>query len=440
MSFESAYALHVAGDLTGAEAAYRHLMEEDPGQMGARHCLGVLLHQKGQSGQGIALILEALERDPGHASRYNDFGNVLAAVGDLDNAVSMFLLSLQVSPGDANVWNNLGAVLYRRKALDEAGQAFRQALACQPGFVPAMTHLANLLTDLGQEEEASLYACQAFLQPPLDGKSSRMLGIACYRLGRIEEAAAHYRQWLELEPGHPVARHLLAACSQQNVPDRAPDDFLVRMFDDMADEFDRKLTEKLDYRGPGIMARSLARVIEPAGRLNVLDAGCGTGLAAPLLKPFARKLVGVDLSSGMLACARKHEEYDALEQAELTDYLAAHPGTFDLVAMVDTLIYFGDLTRVLELTARALTPEGWLGFTVEAVSLDRAPVGYCLDPGGRYRHAPEYLEKVLGESGFVLERMEEVALRSEFCRPAPGLAVLARVGGTASGRMGFSAP
>ena len=431
MSFESAYALHASGDLAGAEAAYRHLMEEDPGHMGARHCLGVLLHQKGQSGPGIALILEALEREPGHASRYNDFGNVLAAVGDLENAVSMFLLALQVRPRDANVWNNLGAVLYRRKAFDEAVQAFRQALECQPGFVPAMTHLASLLTEIGQEEEASLYACRAFLQPPLEGKSPQMLGIACYRLGLIEEAARHYRSWLEVEPDHPVARYLLAACSQQDVPERAPDDFLIRTFDGMADEFDRKLTEKLDYRGPEIVARLLAGILEPKGEMSVLDAGCGTGLAASVLKPFARRLAGVDLSPGMLARAREHEEYDELEQSELTDYLDAHPGTFDLVVMVDTLIYFGGLEHVLALTAKALAPEGWLGFTVEVVSLQRAPGGYCLDPGGRFRHTPEYLESLLKASGFVLERMDEVVLRSEFCKPTSGLAVLARMGSTA---------
>ena len=37
---------------------------------------------------------------------------------------------------------------------------------------------------------------------------------------------------------------------------------------------------------------------------RVLDAGCGTGLCGPLLRPYAKRLVGVDLSSGMLERAR----------------------------------------------------------------------------------------------------------------------------------------
>jgi len=36
---------------------------------------------------------------------------------------------------------------------------------------------------------------------------------------------------------------------------------------------------------------------------HVLDAGCGTGLCGPILRPYAAGLVGVDLSEGMLKVA-----------------------------------------------------------------------------------------------------------------------------------------
>ena len=44
--------------------------------------------------------------------------------------------------------------------------------------------------------------------------------------------------------------------------------------------------------------------------VKILDAGCGTGLCGPLLKPWARRLVGVDLSGGMLEKARALQLYD----------------------------------------------------------------------------------------------------------------------------------
>ena len=41
--------------------------------------------------------------------------------------------------------------------------------------------------------------------------------------------------------------------------------------------------------------------VERAKQLDVLDAGCGTGLCGPLLAPYARRLVGVDSPE---ACSR----------------------------------------------------------------------------------------------------------------------------------------
>ncbi|MCX4239251.1 class I SAM-dependent DNA methyltransferase [Paraliomyxa miuraensis] len=62
--------------------------------------------------------------------------------------------------------------------------------------------------------------------------------------------------------------------------------------------------------------------------LDVLDAGCGTGLCAPLLRPLARTLVGVDLSGKMLDQARRRGGYDELIEAELTEMLDAHAARY----------------------------------------------------------------------------------------------------------------
>ena len=59
--------------------------------------------------------------------------------------------------------------------------------------------------------------------------------------------------------------------------------------------------ERLDYHAPELLVASLMEVLGRGQPIyDVLDAGCGTGLCGALLKPFARSLTGVDLSSGML--------------------------------------------------------------------------------------------------------------------------------------------
>ena len=100
----------------------------------------------------------------------------------------------------------------------------------------------------------------------------------------------------------------------------------------------------------------LARRLSAAdAHLDVLDGGCGTGLAGPMLRPYARQLTGVDLSPAMLDRARKTGIYDTLVESELGSFLAAHAESFDVCVFVDVLIYFGDLRAILASAARSLS-------------------------------------------------------------------------------------
>ena len=158
--------------------------------------------------------------------------------------------------------------------------------------------------------------------------------------------------------------------------------------------------------------------------LDVLDAGCGTGLCGPLVAHYARRLVGVDLSERMIAQAQARNVYDELVKGELTAYLGGSNGAFDVIVSADTLVYFGPLEAVVRASENALRPGGRLIFTVEElVGAGREP-GYSISTTGRYRHSRAYLERVLGHASL---RPEIVAaeLRLEAGDPVPGLVVRA---------------
>jgi predicted TPR repeat methyltransferase len=158
----------------------------------------------------------------------------------------------------------------------------------------------------------------------------------------------------------------------------------------------------------------------------VLDAGCGTGLCGPLLRPYARQLSGVDLSSGMLRKAQARQVYDHLIMGELTAYLEGLAERYDLIVSADTLVYFGDLRPVIAAAARALRPGGLLVFTVERAGAgDRASDGFSLRYHGRYCHAEEYVRRTLIEAGLTLRELEFASLRTELGRPVQGMAVSA---------------
>ena len=196
-------------------------------------------------------------------------------------------------------------------------------------------------------------------------------------------------------------------------------------FDGFAQSFDKKL-QQLGYRGPELVAAAIAQELgPPQGNLAVLDAGCGTGLCGPLLRPFARQLSGVDLSSGMLRKVQDRQVYDHLIEAELTAYLAGLAECYDLIVSADTLVYFGDLHPVLAAAARALRVRGLLVFTLEKAGGDRACDGFALQYHGRYCHAEAYVRRTLGEVGLTLRGLEFASSRKERGQPVQGIVATA---------------
>jgi predicted TPR repeat methyltransferase len=404
---------HQEGRIEEAAKFYRSVLAVSPDEVDALHFLGVAEHQLGRSEAALEYMGRALELMPDHPDALNNRGIVFKSLRRLDEAEADYRRALELRPKDANALNNLGTVRRERGDLEAAVAVFREVIALKPDHAGAWQNLGNALSGLERAEEALEAHREAARLAPKSADSYRYLGAVLYSLGRIEEAAEMYRKWHALFPDDPRARHLAAACSGDIVPARASDEYVRTEFDGFASSFDASLA-RLDYRAPTLVAEAVVQVFgEPTARLTVLDAGCGTGLCGPLLRPAARVLVGVDLSSAMVELARERKVYDTLVVEELTAYLRQHAETNDLIVSADTLVYFGDLAEVAAAAGKALLPGGALIFTVERAEPADAPSGYRINPHGRYSHTSDYLRRVLREAGFVDLAIREVTLRKE---------------------------
>jgi predicted TPR repeat methyltransferase len=224
---------------------------------------------------------------------------------------------------------------------------------------------------------------------------------------------------------------MLSACTGRDTPPRASDGYVQQSFDSFAASFESKLA-KLAYRAPALVSAMLDDAgLDQSRSLDVLDAGCGTGLCGPLIAPYARRLTGVDLSGGMLSQAREKNIYDELLQAELTEYLRGRTDAFDVIVSADTLVYFGGLEDVAAAAAGALRPGGLFIFTVEHGAGESAP-DHRLQTSGRYAHARPYVERLLGSCGFAVD-IGQAELRLESGVPVEGLVVRARKAAAAGG-------
>src|SRR5882724_795223 len=313
------------GRLDAAEEIYGRVLAAAPHNVDALHFLGLCRHHRGEHEEGIALVERSLALAPDNADARSNLGNMLAARGRLGEAEAAYRQALALSPEHVNAHANLGSVLRRRGDLAGAEAALRRAIELAPQHAEAHHNLANVLRDADRDDEALEAFARALALRPYDGEVYRGAGAVLYAKGRVAEALAIYRRWLEVEPNSSSARHMIAACSGEvdgGAPQRASDEFVRQTFDGFADGFDQILA-RLEYRAPGLVADAVrAAVGEPAAALDALDAGVGTGWCGPSLRPYARRLVGVDLSPDMLNKARERKAddrpiYDELVEGEL---------------------------------------------------------------------------------------------------------------------------
>jgi predicted TPR repeat methyltransferase len=405
------------GDLDGAEQAYRRALELMPNLVDAKNNLGLVLKRLDRLEEAERTYREAIAQAPEHPSAYNNLGHLLAETGRLDEAVAFLEQAVSLNPKFKEAFHNLGNALSARHRPEEAAAAYRRAVELG---ADAYLGLATALREQGLVVEAIAAYRKVIAIDAYQPRAYYALGMLLSAKRRTAEAIEVYQQWLKYDPDNPVARHMLAACRQESVPPRAADAYVRAMFDGFAPDFDRRL-RALEYRAPELTAELLEQEFgDAAAKLRILDAGCGTGLCGPLLRPYAAHLTGVDLSAGMLELAHARGDYDELVRSELTAFLDDAKGDFDIIVSADTLVYFGDLEALMCAASRALTPGGRLIATLERTEDANEPE-YRLNSNGRFSHSERYLKSVCRDCGLRLRSIKTQVLRKEMGQPVMGL-------------------
>lgn len=385
---DRALALHRAGQLDEAAALYRRILKSAPDQADALQLLGAVEGQQGRHESAVELLRRAVAHDGGNAAAHNNLGSALAQLQRHDEALACFERSLLLKPDNPKALRNRGNALRKLNRLDDALRDIDRVLELLPGSVEATVDRGELLLALGRREEA----------------------IACFRTA--------------MQGGKDVEllRFVLASLGDGELPDQAPSDYVKGLFDQYARRFDQHLVDVLGYRTPPLLVEALktARSATPA---DIVDLGCGTGLCGPLLRPLARRLVGVDLSDGMLERARATGHYDALHAAELVAWLRGTEERFDAAIASDVLNYLGDLAPAFAALHAVLRPGGHFAFSVERSDGD----GIRLLPTRRFAHTRDYVERLAASRGFAVSRVDESVIRQDGQQPVHGwLVVLER--------------
>ena len=327
----------------------------------------------------------------------------------LEDAERAFLASLEAVPGRVSTLLNLGTTRLRMRRPAEAIAAADAVLAVEPDDVDALGIRAVALARMGLHPQAlAMYDRVVAAEPRLAEMWSQR-GSLLREMGRLAEAAASYAE-ARKRGGDPALNDwFLAGVGAAAVPGAAPSDYVERLFDDYAADFDAHLVEVLGYHGHQILVENLPG--PPKRRFaSALDLGCGTGLCAPLLAPRVDRLTGIDLAGGMLERARALGGYHRLERAEAVAWLEANRERFDLIVAADVLVYIGDLGPLFAAAHRSLADDGVFGFSIERGD-DGAP--FALQPSLRYTHSARHVREVAARHGFAVVRELEATLRQD---------------------------
>jgi predicted TPR repeat methyltransferase len=394
------------GQLDEAIAAFRQAIAVRPNYPEAHSNLGNALKDKGQLDEAIAAYCQAIRLEPGFAQAHNNLGTALNGVGKLDEAVAAYRQAIRLKPDLAEAHNNLGSALNAKGQLDEAVAAYRQAIRLKPDSADTHRNLGTTLYSKGRFNEAIAAHRQAIRLKPDYAEAYNGLGHALHKAGQVEAASAAFREAIRLRPDKPEWQFELAALLGDRSFATTPVQYVRELFDKYAATFDKDLVEKLKYQAPQQLLRAVRQATERRD-LDVLDLGCGTGLCGQEFRPYARRLVGVDLSPEMIRAAEARGIYDQLITGEILAVLRKVSRKYDLIVAGDVLVYIGDLTDLIPAVELALRRGGLFAFSIE--DYDRQ--GFFLQPQERFAHSIGYIRDLAAASGLTEISAERAVTR-----------------------------
>ncbi|OQY88240.1 MAG: hypothetical protein B6D38_10540 [Anaerolineae bacterium UTCFX1] len=158
------------------------------------------------------------------------------------------------------------------------------------------------------------------------------------------------------------------------------------------------------YRGMGAIMRALLNQRYESGtRLNILDAGCGSGGGISNLLTDYGSVTGVDIEPIALAYCQKRS-LSQIARASVIRLPFAN-AQFDIVASFDVLYeraVADDLSALCEFM-RVLVPGGRLFLRLPAYDWLRGQ--HDRTTHARKRYAREEVKRLLTQSGFIVERL-----------------------------------
>lgn len=393
------------GDLSKAQINFETAIKIMPTFSDAHYNLTTVLVKKNLLSAALKQLDIILNFNPKYTEAHHRKAQLSYQIGDLLTAIYHYQKCLELQPHSIEALYNLGSIFLKLGKPQEAAKYFLRSISLSPDS-ETFYNLGVSYMQQDQHKEAIMYFEQTLnFQPNHIGALTNVSSIYL-KLGEYSNAAKYFREILRLQPNNNEAYFILSALGEINSPfEKAPNLYIQNLFDNYAFHYEEHLA-LLDYKIPELILKTINEITEAGSNWNVLDLGCGTGLVGEKIRPFAKNLIGIDLSEKMLSLAKQKNLYDELSLDDINESIKKY-SNLDLVIAADTLVYIGNLSKIFEQLYTAVKVGGMVIFTIEKTS--KYP--YELQKTARFAHSKKYIKELVKKYNFDILLQQNAFLR-----------------------------
>ena len=203
--------LHREGDLDGAAACYRGVLDHHADHADALYLFALVLYRRGEIAEATTRLRHAIAADPAHAMAHASLGQVLQDAGRDEKALPLLERAAALRDDNPAVFNALGLSLMRTGNAFAARRAFDRAIELAPNEVEARVNRANLDRFEGRLDDARRGYEQCLALRAGHAEAHNNLGVILHQRQCPADAARHFEAAIATRPDHAEAHNNLGA-------------------------------------------------------------------------------------------------------------------------------------------------------------------------------------------------------------------------------------
>lgn len=207
--------LYGAGRLDEAESLCRQIIASRPARADVHNILGVILHRKGKTEEGLKSVREATRLSSTNPNFYSNLGEMERKAGNLESAAIALRRAIAIDEKSAQAHNNLGIVYYDQHDYEKAAEHYRRAIEIDDNYAEAHNNMGNAHRALGDTEAALSEYERAIELRDNYAEAYNNMATALRDQQKLEEAEFSYRRAIQIRPNYIEAANNLSTLLMQ---------------------------------------------------------------------------------------------------------------------------------------------------------------------------------------------------------------------------------